>query len=273
MHLSPADPAHLIPTLGLLYGTPPGAMNELVASLTCAWTVRDTAGKVVGALGSRSATPAGTELVGGALPGEHQAEVARLLLRAALDHAPVYAYAEAERLPAEALSAAGFREVSAYLRLSGLVPDERPVVPEGFRIVPLSEVTSLADRWAAQESYADQLGHTPTSEKAIMPNAGGSLDALGRLAYDPDGRPAGVCRATLDGEQASLGTPGVRTDLRGSGLRRALLLSVCQAVRAAGATRLSLEAWGDAPRDTDADLALGLSLDERTPIYLSSGKP
>jgi hypothetical protein len=76
-----------------------------------------------------------------------------------------------------------------------------------------------------------------------------------------------LCRVSLDGLVAHLGTPAVRADLRETGLRRALLLSACQAARAAGAVQLSLEAWGDTDNERREDEALGLVTDSFTQIY------
>ena len=109
-------------------------------------------------------------------------------------------------------------------------------------------------------------------DEAGLPDAFGTDDTLGRLAYDAAGVPAGICRASLEGDQLYLGTPGVRpdardSDARDSGLRRALLLSVCGAARAVGATQLTLDAWGDTPQERAEDEALGLQTDEFTPIY------
>ncbi|WP_425148255.1 hypothetical protein [Deinococcus sp.] len=90
------------------------------------------------------------------------------------------------------------------------------------------------------------------------------------MAYDPSGAAVGICRVWRDGEKVSLTTPGVQAAARGRGLRRALLLSVCQAGRAAGATRVTLEAWGDTPEERAEDEALGLEIDDFTPIYAAS---
>ncbi|CAM3927615.1 hypothetical protein [Deinococcus frigens] len=61
----------------------------------------------------------------------------------------------------------------------------------------------------------------------------------------------------------------MRPDLRHTGLRRALLLSVCQAARAAGAVHMQLDAWGDTDAERAEDEALGLSVKIETPIYSS----
>ena len=212
--------------------------------------------------------------MGGAFPGPAQHAVALALLAAALAAQPqLYAHAETHLLPAEALEAAGLRPVSAYTRMSGPLPTVLPTVPEGFRIVPLSEVDSPRDRLTAQETYSDMIGHTPVTDEILQPDFGGSDDALGRVAYDTAGVPAGICRVWLEGDLgdlAKIGSPGVRPDARATPLRRALLLSACEAAWAAGATRIEVDAWGDTEEDRMGDQELGLIIDELTPIYSSS---
>ena len=162
------------------------------------------------------------------------------------------------------------RRVSAYTRMSGPLPAALPTVPEGFRIVPLSDVESLQDRLAAQQTYSDLIGHTPVTDEALQSNVGGSDDALGRMAYDAAGVPAGICRVWPQGDLTKIGSPGVRPDARATMLRRALLLSACEAARAAGATRIEINAWGDTGTERTEDQESGLTIDELTPIYSSS---
>lgn len=243
----------------------------MTAQMTLAWLVRDQAGETLGAAGLRPSPAHGAaEIVGGAFPGPAQAQAALLLIQTALSVQPqLYAYAGASLLPAETLGAAGLRPFSAYTRMSGPLPTALPAVPDGFRLALLSEVKSLDDRLAAQHTYADRIGHTHVRAEDIEPGAGGCDDALSRLAYDASGAPVGICRAWLEGEQVSFSTPGVRHDVRHTALRQALLLSVCQAAQAAGATRLTIQAWGDTAEERAEDLALGLQLDELETIYVS----
>jgi hypothetical protein len=162
---------------------------------------------------------------------------------------------------------AGLYPVGAYTRMTGPIPTTFSTLPEGFKIVPLFHITRPEDRLAAQRTYSDRIGHTHVPDDAGQPGFGGSNDALGRLAYDESGVPAGICRAWLHGQRVALGTPGIRSDARGTGLRRALLLSVCQAALEAGATNLELEAWGDTDAERSEDQSLGLVIEEFTPIY------
>ncbi len=257
-----------LPVFARLYGCDEQDFAGIPAQMTAAWIVRDDGQNALGAVGLRPSPAHGAEVMGGAFPGAGQHEVVLALLDAALTAQPrLYAYAEAHLLPEETLRAAGWHPVGASTRMTGPVPALSPSVPDGFRVVPLSEVGNLEDRLAAQQTYADRIGHTLVTADALQPDVGGTDDTLGRLAYDASGVPAGVCRASLQGEQLALGTPGVCPDARGTGLRRALLLSVCEAGRAAGATRLVLEAWGDTEAERQEDEALGLMVEAWTPIY------
>ncbi|WP_424949774.1 hypothetical protein [Deinococcus sp.] len=236
--------------------------------MSAPWTLHGGHQQVLGAIGLRLSPAHGAEVMGGAFAGPAQHEAAVALLTAVLVAQPwLYAYAEAHLLPVEALEAAGLRQVSAYTRMSGPLPADLPSVPEGFRIVPLSEVESLPDRLAAQQTYSDMIGHTIVPPEFVLPGAGGCDEGLSRLAYDPSGAAVGICRVWRDGVEVACTTPGVRPALRASGLRRALLLSVCAAARAAGAARLKLEAWGDSEEQRAEDMALGLSVEVVTPIY------
>ncbi|WP_188962873.1 hypothetical protein [Deinococcus aquiradiocola] len=269
----PASPLSALPVLARLYGCREEDLAGTAAQLTAALTVRDAAGLEVGALGLRPSPAHGSEVLGGALPGDGQRDAALALLRAALTVQPqLYAYAEPHLLPVTALEAAGLRSVGAYTRMTGLLPTVPPVVPAGFRAVPLQQVASLHDRMAAQRSYADRIGHTLVPPEFVQPGAGGCDETLSRLAYDEAGIAVGICRVWRDGGEVSCTTPGIHPAARGSGLRQALLLSVCQAALAAGAVTLRLDAWGDTPQERAADEALGLTTEECTPIYAATGK-
>ena len=263
-------PQNALPTFARLYGSDESDFAEMVSQMTAAWLVWDGE-EALGALGLRPSPSYGAEVMGGAFPGSAQHEAAVRLLQAALGAQPqLYAYAEADFLPAEALQAAGLHAFNAYTHMSGPLPTLSPDVPDSFSIVALSEVASLDDRMAAQHTYADRIGHTYVRVQDVAPGAGGCDDTLSRLAYDASGVPAGICRAWLDSERVSFSTPGVRPDARGTGLRRALILSICAAAQLAGATQLTLQAWGDAPEEKAEDLALGLELEEEHPIYVSA---
>jgi hypothetical protein len=192
---------------------------ETMKHLTGASVAKYESAEVMGALGFRLTPAHGEEVMGRAFPGPRQHEAALALLQnATTTHQQLYAYAETHLLPAEVLEAAGGCQASAYTRMAGAVPRMPPILSPDFTLV------------------LEEVGE---------PDFAGKDDALGWLAYDAEGRPAGLCSVSLDGVVAHLGTPGVQTDLRGTGLRRALLLSACQAAFAAGAVQLSLEAWGD----------------------------
>lgn len=264
------DPSEVVPVLAHLYGGNEQDFAQMLPQLKAAWVVRDSTGKTAGAVGLRPSPAHGMEVMGGAFPGpEQDAAALALMMAAQAVHPHLYAYAEAHLLPAAALEAAGLRRVSAYTRMTGPVPTPMTPVLDGFRIVPLSEVHGPQDRLTAQRMYSDRIGHTHVPDEAGQPGFGDSDETLGRLAHDGSGVPAGLCRAWLAGDTLSLLTPGVRPDLRDTGLRRALLLRVCQAARAAGATRLELDAWGDTEAERAEDEALGLSVQTQTPIYSS----
>ncbi|MGY2894951.1 hypothetical protein [Deinococcus sp. UYEF24] len=262
--------AAALPVLARLYGCAEQNLGDLAKELSQVWVVRDGRHTTLGALGLRPSPANGAELVGGAFPGPAQQEAATTLIRVALAAQPrLYAYAEAHLLPASSLEEAGLVAVAAYLRMSGPLPALPPEVPDGCSIVALSEVGDRALRLAAQQTYSDRIGHTNVTPTATEPNAGGSDDTLSQIAFNALGEAVGICRAMLSGEQLSFGTPGVRPDIRGTGLRRALTLAVCQAARVTGARRVIVESWGDTEAEQAEDHALGLSIEERTPIYSS----
>lgn len=268
------SPQAALPTLARLYGASAADFADTARQLTDAWLAQDDHAEPLGALALRSSPAHGAEVLGGALPGPAQQAAALVLLRAALDAQPrLYAYAEAHLWPAAALVAAGLREVSAYARLTGPVPRSLAglvaSVPAGVRIVPLSQVGSLDEQLAAQRYYSDRIGHTAVTPEGVQELIAVTDAGLGRLAYDAAGLPAGLCRVSLDGLAASLGSPAIRPDLRGGGLRRALLLSVCAALAAVGVTSLTLDTWGDTPGERAEDLALALQVSAFTPIYAS----
>lgn len=270
LHLVSVKPLTALPVFARLYGCSEQDFKEMTNQMTAAWIAQDGGGEALGAVGLRPSPTHRAEVMGGAFPGPVQHETAVALIKAALaTQSHLYAYAEAHLLPEETLKIAGLHLISAYTRMTGPLPSTFPVVPDGFKIVPLWEVGRLEDRFAAEQTYSDRIGHTLVTAEAVQPDVGGTDDRLGRLAYDASGVPAGVCRASLQGEEVLLETPGVRPDARGTGLRQTLLLSVSAAARAAGATRLVLEARGDTAVERAEDEALGLGLEEYTPIYSS----
>ena len=265
------QPSAILLTFARLYGYSDQDFAATADQMTAAWVLHDERQEPLGATGLRPSPAHGAEVMGGAFPGPAQYAAALALLGAVLTAQPqLYAYAETHLLHTEMLEAAGLRRVSAYTRMSGPLPAALPTVPEGFRIVPLSDVESLLDRLAAQQTYSDLIGHTPVTDEALLSNVGGSDDALGRMAYDAAGVPAGICRVWLQSDLAKIGSPGVRPDARATMLRRALLLSACETARAAGATRIEIDAWGDTDTERTEDQELGLTIDELTPIYSSS---
>lgn len=263
-------PGEISPVLAKLYQTSEKDFAQTLAQLTAAWLVRDEHGKVAGAIGLRPSPAHGLEVMGGAFPDAEQDRAAQALIQAARTYQPqLYAYADSAFLPLAALKAVGFRYAGAYTRMTGPLPTQVPESSNGFNLVPLSEVGHSQDRLAAQRMYSDRIGHTHVPDDAGQPGFLGSDDALGRLAYDPSGRPAGLCRGWLDGETLAVGAPSVRPDFRNTGLRRALLLSICQAARIVGAMQLEMDAWGDTRAERAEDEALGLGVEVETPILMA----
>ncbi|WP_221089038.1 hypothetical protein [Deinococcus aquaedulcis] len=242
-------------------------LSALGPQLTGAWAVWAPGGALLGALALRPSPAHGQEVLGGTLVGTEQQEAARLLLTAAQATGPLYAYADEALLPASALQALGWREVGAYAQLSGPLPKEVPLTLDGVTLLPLADLPDLAQRLAAQRTYADRIGHTFATEADVQPGAGGVNEDLSRVALAPSGQPLGICRAWLDGHELAVGSPGVHPDWRAGPLRRALLLAVCQAARPAGTTTLIVDTWGDTPEERADDLALGLSVRTYSPIY------
>jgi GNAT superfamily N-acetyltransferase len=264
------QPLEALPVFARLYGLSEQDTLAMTAQMTFAWVAQNQDSEILGAIGLRPSPAHGSEVMGGAFAGSEQQQAATTLIQAALAVQPrLYAYAEVQFLPAEALNVAGLDPVSAYTRMVGPLPIVLPEVSNGFSVARWSEA-NLEDRLAAQSSYSDRIGHTHVTAEAVALGLNDTDDALSRIAYDASGKPAGVCRASLNGEALSLGTPGVRPDLRGIGLRQALLLSVCQAARALGATQLILEGWGDRDSEQLEDKALGLVLEEQIYIYAST---
>ena len=261
------SPLDALSTFAHLYGSTELEMLPTTEQMTAAWIVGEPDAAPLGALGLRSTPAHGSEVMGGALPGPEQQGAALALLQAALGTEPrLYAYAEEHLWPLAALQAAGLRPVGAYARLSGPVPGGEVLVPEGFRLVPISEA-SAADILAAQRAYEHRIGHTHvTPEAAELITERNDL-ALSRLAYDASGEAVGLCWAQLYGGLAAVDSPAVCPDLSGSGLREALLRSVCAAVAQAGAVHLTLESWGDTERERAHDLSLGLEVEELNVMY------
>ncbi len=214
LHIEIVQPRTALPIFARLYGGSEEDFKATTKQITAAWTVQDSDRDTLGAIGLRPSPAHGAEVVGGAFIGPKQCEAALELIRTAAGTHPVlYAYAETHRLPAEALEMAGLYSVGAYTRMTGPIPTTLPTVPDGFKIVPLSNITRPEDRLAAQQTHSDRIGHTHVPDDAGQPGFGGSDDRLGRLAYDALGIPAGICRASLKGEQVSVSTPGIGSAL------------------------------------------------------------
>lgn len=266
--VTPAQPLELLPLFATLYGAPEDDFRPVAAGLNGAWAARDRGGKLVGAVGLRPSPHQGAELMGGALPGPAQRETATALARTAQQTVGrTYAFAEPHLFPVEALEAAGYRVAGFYRLLCGPTPNGTAPTPDGARLLPLSAVPDLSIRVAGLATYQDRIGHhTPIPEHA-GDGAGGSDPALSLIALDANGDAAGLCVAGASGEQAHIGSPGVRPDLRATGLRRALLLGVCALVRERGLEHVRVESWGDTPQELADDLALGLEVEAETAIY------
>ena len=118
--------------------------------------------------------------------------------------------------------------------------------------------------WARPRRHSLAAAVVPA---AAGDGAGGFDPHLSLIALDAGGRAAGLCRAAPEDGYARIDAPGVRPDLRATGLRAALLLGVCALARARGLAHVSVENWGDTPQELAADLALGLGVEIENPIY------
>lgn len=264
----PARPADLPPLLAALYGAPREAVAWMAEGLEGAWVAQDAAGLPLGAVGLRPSPAHGAELVGGALPGPGHQTAGTALARVAREAAGrAYAFADGSLFTRGALEAAGYREVAAYRLLAGETPSIGAEVPPGLRLLPLAEVPDLATRLDALACHEDRIGHHAVVPAAAGDGAGGFDPQLSLIALDAGGRAAGLCRAAPEDGYARIDAPGVRPDLRSSGLRSALLLGVCARVRARGLAHVSVESWGDTPQELASDLALGLGVEIENPIY------
>ncbi|NTY01713.1 hypothetical protein [Deinococcus sp. JMULE3] len=117
--------------------------------------------------------------------------------------------------------------------------------------------------WRRVGQFTDWRGPLPT------PVAHGSDDTVSHVALDASGQGVGICRAWLDGDTLTIGSPGVHPAWRHTTLRHALLRATCDAARERGARGLIMQAWGDTPAETQADAELGLTAATVTPIHLS----
>lgn len=266
-----AEPSALLPAFAGLYGVPEADLDWLTGSLSAAWAVLNAAGEVLGAAGVRPSPAHGHELMGGALPGEQAGEVGTALAGAAQEAVgQVYAFADGAMFSAATLTAAGWREVGAYRLLAGPTPQVAPGdpgFPLGFQLLPLSAVPDLSTRLAALATYEDRVGHHRVTAQAAEDGAGGYDPELSLIALDAQGEGVGLCRAAPEEGYVRIDAPGVRFDLRSSGLRRALLLGVCRLASERGFEHVSVEGWGDTPDELAADLALGLEVQIENPIY------
>lgn len=266
--LSAVRPEELPPVFAALYGAPQESVAWMADELGAAWAAHGENGEILGAVGLRPSPAHGSELVGGALFGVHAQEVASALaLQARQEGGQVYAFADGGMLSAPALEAAGYREVAAYRLLAGPTPHESAPLPDGMTLHCLGEVPAIATRLDALATYEDRIGHHAVTPQAAADGAGGFDPGLSLIALDAHGHAAGICRAAPEEGYARIDAPGVRQDLRTTGLRAALLLGVCALARARGFEHVSVESWGDTAEELAADLLLGLGVEIENPIY------
>ena len=259
-------PDQILPALAALLGCGADDLRPLLPRLVSAWTAEDGAGVIA----LRRTPRADLEVLGGARPGPRQDQVALPLLRAAMTSgATLSAYADDALLPEDVLRTLGWQRAGQYTEWRGALPTQDATVPAGVRLLSLADVPDLTVRRQAQATYADRLGHTLVSAADLIPDAHGSDDTVGHVAVDASGQGVGICRAWLDGDTLTVGSPGVHPALRHTTLRHALLRATGDATRERGARGLIMQAWGDTPAETQADAGLGLTAVEVTPIHLS----
>ena len=229
-------------------------------------------GRLVGGAVLRPSPRRGHELVGGAVPSEDRAAQTRVLLEAAcaravgLGASAVSAYANEATWNTDSLATLGFEVVAHFERLQGPPPLDLPTWPAGFTSERLTKAERSGDVFTALHFYEDLWGHHAVSEEHVRASLTGEFARASVLLYDPEGRVAGIVRASLEGGEGSVDAPGVRLDLRGANLYVPLFLSASALLRGQGARTLAVECWGEAPEVVASYAALGLEVIEREPI-------
>jgi mycothiol synthase len=155
------------------------------------------------------------------------------------------------------LHAHGFVPVAAYTMLEAPARDEwpSPVWPDGFSARTCATLDK-AEQFpvmleAINRSYAGLWGHHHVSDEAakawlpLVPQDGVFL------AFGPDGRVAGICRAAMKIEGAQsvgmIDAPGVVSEHRDKGLYLPLMLTAARWLQQGRPASIHVESWGDAP--------------------------
>jgi GNAT superfamily N-acetyltransferase len=216
-------------------------------------------------------TPKGSfELFGGVPAHTERHAISDALLRASqvLGKARgVSTYATENYWNIAALEASGFKEVAKYQRLESTeIHLERIEWPTGFTLQSFAETSSLDDLVAGLKLFEDIWGHHHVDPEGVAENLASYDPHDIWILKDQESQVSGLCRGTLSNGTAWIDAPGVRTDLRGQGLHRALLMRTLETLKARGAVRFTLESWGETAANSADDLEFGFLLAEETPI-------
>lgn len=156
------------------------------------------------------------------------------------------------------LEQAGYRPVRYFHFMQRKGLDDLPAapLPDGVELRPV-EPGHLRKVWEAKEdAFADHWGHTPGTEADFQRWAGEPSNDLGLWAVTWDGeRVAGTALGYIfaqDNEhygfrRGEVYYVGVRRDLRGRGLGRALLVACLRLLRGRGMTEAVLGVDSDSP--------------------------
>lgn len=156
----------------------------------------------------------------------------------------------------EFLNARGAQPVAGYVRLRAELAYLRPAppLPTGWRLEPCSGQSgaelALA---AAKAAWGDLHGHKPATPESVAM----ALEAFGPDGHltlvDANGRAVGVVRSLLsEPGEGYVDAPGLAPDLRSRDSYAALLGAAVSRLISLGATRATLESWGDPPEAREA---------------------
>jgi N-acetylglutamate synthase-like GNAT family acetyltransferase len=140
--------------------------------------------------------------------------------------------AAAERL-APGFAAAGFARAPEVVQLLRREPD-RPQALD-VDVVPFAEARALIlQTYIEDEQLTRELAEPFTDARAKYEKAIGAQFFVARI----DGEQAGICELYLDDEDAQIENVGTILRFRNRGVARSVVLTACEAAKAAGATRI-----------------------------------
>jgi mycothiol synthase len=182
------------------------------------------------------------------------------------------------------LERAGFAVDRYYFRMSARVDRNlpEPVIPEGFVIRPLSGESEI-DEWVETFNAAYTDHHDPPTttieEKRRRLTEAGYLPDADLVVVDGDGRFVGIGRNSVEkladgGEKPWVNSIALRSDARGRGLGRALLLASMTALRDAGYQQVHLSVDSDNQSGAlQLYESVGFRVDSRMIVYMRVVEP